>query len=144
MALNKQDSITKLRDKMDENAIKYETKGMNDKQKKLFTLNYYNDMKKVSEISGKEARDQLDKLNGSNKRRSEQLAINLMGSDFLRKTANLKIKYAEADLERYQKKTDDLLKEMGDIKLSTITSRRQMTVGNSTYSWLGDEYVEKP
>lgn len=134
---------TKSLDRWDNSTIKYETKNMNDKQKKIYSLNYYNDRRAVAGHEIRKTHEEFEKLRKPNKTRSEQFGINLMGSDFLNYVGNVQLKSAEAAYSHYSKKVDNLLKDMGDVKLSTITTRRTVRNGSTTYSWYGDEYVEK-
>lgn len=131
-------------DKRDNAFIKYETKGMTDKQRKLYSLNYYNDRKIVSKHQGKTIRDSLQRMNSSNKKFiNEQMTINLLGSDFLNKVGNIQLKAADAAYSHYSDKVDNLLKEIGSTKIRTIQSNHIVVDGNSTYTWYGDSYVEK-
>lgn len=130
-------------DMLDKGAINYNTKNMNDKQKKLYTLNYYNDRKAVSEMQNRDTRAKLEKINSSNKTRNEQLYIDLMGSNFLNEVANMNLKSAKTARDHYSKKVDEILNEIGDVKLKTIKEYKTVNYGNTTYSWYGDTYVEE-
>lgn len=116
---------------------------MNDKQKKIYTLNYYNDRKTIAKNDARNTYDELNKINSTNKSRSEQFGINLMGSDFLNQVGNMRLKSAEVMYKHYSKKVDSTLNDIGDVKLKTIKTRRHVTSGNTTYSWIGDTYVEE-
>lgn len=129
-------------DKMDNAYIKFETKNMSDKQKKIFALNYYNDNKTINKHSIERTRAELNKLNSTDKSRTEQFSINLFGSKYLNEMGNMQLKTAETLHDHYSKKVDEMLKEMRDVKLTTIKTSKTFNRGNTSYSWYGDTYVE--
>lgn len=135
-------SNPKYREQVDKQTINYETKGMTDKQKKLYSLNYYNDRKRISLDEVKRTNEYLQKLHSNNKSRSEQRNIDLMGSDLLNDLANMQIKDAESAYKHYSNKVDKTLSEMADMKLSTIRKSKTITIGDTSYYFDGDEYVE--
>jgi hypothetical protein len=142
MTENMSKQSTTMADENDKHAIEYNTANMTDKQRKIYSLNYYNDRKVVSGNEIKRLHDAEKVLNNSNKSRSDQFAIDLMGSDFVRKMNSINLEGAKTSYNRYSEKVDAMLKDMGDIKLTKVPSYRYVQSGNTTYSWYGDEYVE--
>lgn len=133
-----------LRDDSDNNSIDFETSNMNAKQKKIYSLNYYNDKKMATKLAYNEAVNFKNKMNSiDGKTKTEQYAIDLMGSNFLNKFYDTNISDLQSDSKHYATKVDALLKDMKDVKLSTIKSKRSMGIGSTTYSWYGDEYIER-
>ena len=131
-----------LREQIDNLTIDYETKGMTDKQKKLYSLNYYNDRKHVSLDELNRINENRQIANSNNKARSEQRYIDLIGSDVINEMYDMQIKDAKSAYNHYSNKVDKTLSEMGDIKLSTIRKSKRVSMGDTIYYWDGDEYVE--
>ena len=131
-----------LRERIDNSNIDYETKGMTDKQKKLYSLNYYNDRKHISLDELNRINENRQKVNSNNKTRSQQRYIDSFGSDFLNEMYDMQIKEAKSAYKHYSDKVDKTLSEIGDIKLSTIRKSKVVNMGDTTYYWNGDEYVE--
>ena len=131
-----------LRERIDNSSIDYETKGMTDKQKKLYSLNYYNDRKHISLDELNRINENRQKVNSNNKTRSQQRYIDSFGSDFLNEMYDMQIKEAKSAYKHYSDKVDKTLSEIGDIKLSTIRKSKVVNMGDTTYYWNGDEYVE--
>ena len=136
------DAMTKRADSRDAMAIQYDTKNMTDRQKKIYELNYYNDRKTATKFNRDSVQATLNNLNNPNKSRSDQLAIDILGANYMKDIGNMQLKAAETMYGHYSKKVDTMLNNMGDIKLSTVKSMRIVRDGNTTYSWYGDEYVE--
>ena len=131
-----------LREQIDNSNIDYETKGMTDKQKKLYSLNYYNDRKHISLDELNRINENRQKVNSNNKTRSQQRYIDSFGSDFLNEMYDMQIKEAKTAYKHYSDKVNKTLSEIGDIKLSTIRKSKVVNMGDTTYYWNGDEYVE--
>ena len=115
---------------------------MTDKQKKLYSLNYYNDRKHISLDELNRINENRQKVNSNNKTRSQQRYIDSFGSDFLNEMYDIQIKEAKSAYKHYSDKVDKTLSEIGDIKLSTIRKSKVVNMGDTTYYWNGDEYVE--
>ena len=140
--LENESSAAKRYKNFDDMTINFETKGMSDKQKKLYSLNYYNDKKHASGGAYKQAKRDMDKINNGQLSRSEKFAMELLGADLNKKAMNLTISQTSNAYQYYSKKVDDTLKNIGDIKLKTVESRRSAGFGNAIYTWNGYEYVE--
>lgn len=126
----------------DKTNIGFATTGMTPKQKKIYELNYYNDRKHVSRREIEESQYALDQLKNPNKKFGNKLEIKLIGSDFIKRTADMEMKHATQAYKEYSNAIDSLLKDMGDVKLKEISSMRRVEIGDTKYTWLGTEYVE--
>lgn len=141
-AMKKADSYERALKRRDDSNIKYETKFMNDRQKRLYSLNYYSDRKTISERELEKVRDDKRRLNGAELSRQEQVSVKLNGLKNINKALNTKMEYAEIERKYYTKKVDALLNDMGDIKLKNVKSYKNVYDFRKTYSWYGDTYVE--
>lgn len=123
--------------------------GMNKKNQRINELNKYSDMKQFSEIKIAETIKQKEALINNSYTNGEKFIVNLLGSDAIKNNLDLNLDSYNTANNHYKTKTDKMLSEIGDMKISLlkVESRRQYTehIGDTirTTSWNGYKYIEK-
>lgn len=128
--------------KRDERGLNYATRDMNDDEKKLYSLNYYNDMKTAS----KQTLNQINNVkNNPSYQQQERMIKNMLGSDFYEEQIKRSVNEYTKASSYYENKVKDMLNEYANnnVELITIPSYRYAQIGNKTMTWNGEEYVKK-